>query len=261
VPLFSLARNFMSDQLPPSPALPAAPATPRRAFSGWPVAAVLITLLLIVGLPFAYLAVSSFERFTTAPSRIASAFSKAAGEAARPHLTINEIVVDSIQDLHKQSKLVVFDTTLNTDVTRQEGASSWGVYWGSNVARVAVRDAHVSYVIDLSQLGTSNFQYNSQEKVLTVFLPKPRIDPQLVSIDPAKIQTLDLRGGWARWDKYQTRENAIAELKPKLITQAQAPFVQKLAREAGVEATTTLLQPLADNLAQEGATVKVVYTE
>jgi hypothetical protein len=154
---------------------------------------------------------------------------------------------------------VVFDATLNTDVTRQEGASSWGIYWGANVARVSVRDAHVPFVIDLSQIGTSSFQYDEQNKLLTVMIPKPRIDTTMVSIDPAKIQTLDLRGGWGRWDKYQTRDNAIAELKPKLITQAQAPFIEKLAQEAGIDTTTALLQPLADTLARDGATLKVVY--
>ena len=75
----------------------------------------------------------------------------------------------------------------------------------------------------------------------------------------AKIQTVDLRGGWARFNKYETRDNAIAELKPKVINEAQAPFVQKMAADAGLETMTHFLQPLADNLTKEGATVKVVY--
>jgi hypothetical protein len=245
----------------PNPAVVPEPAPNHKRSSLWPVALVLITLLLIVGGPIAYVLVSWSNRIAAAPGRLATMVSQAAADAVRPRLTINEIVLDAIADAHKTSKLVVFDTTLNIDVTREDGTSSWGVYWGTNVARVAVRDAHVPYVIDLTQLGTSDFEYNSEARVVTLTVPRPKIDGNLVSIDPAKIQTLDLRGGWARFDKHDTREHAVAELRPKLITQAQTPFVRKLADDAGIETLTAFVQPLAETLARNGATVKVVYTQ
>ncbi len=237
------------------------PTTPRlrsaAPSSAWPLAAVLVTLILVLGIPFAYMLI----RGISAPGRMLSSFSQAAADAVRPRLTINDIVLNSIADLHKENKLVVFETVINTDVTREEGESSWGVYWGANTARVAVRDARVQFTIDLSRLGTSDFQYNATAKTLTVFLPRPRIDTSMVAIDPAKIETLDLRGGWARFDKDETRDHAIAELRPKIINQAQAPFVQQLAAEAGLTTTTQFLQPLADTLAKDGTTIKVVYNQ
>ena len=63
------------------------------------------------------------------------------------------------------------------------------------------------------------------------------------------------------WNKQDTKDRAIAELRPKLITQAQAPFVQQLAAEAGLTTTTQFLQPLADTLAKDGTTIKVVYNQ
>jgi hypothetical protein len=245
----------------PAPALPAPPPSPAPHRNPWPLALVLLALILVVGGPFAYIAITWSNKVATAPARMLQTFTDAAAEAARPKLTMNEIVLNTISDVQKKQKLVVFETVVNADITREEGASSWGVYWGTNVARVAVKDARVQYVIDLDGLSTSNFVYNEEAKVLTIAVPRPHIDTTMVSIDPARIQTLDLRGGWARFDKQETRTNAIASLRPQVIAQAQAPFVQKLAAESGIEMMTQFLNPLAGTLSKEGAQVKIVYTQ
>jgi hypothetical protein len=233
------------------------PAPARRAFGMWPLAAVLITLTLVVGIPFGYLAM----RAADAPARVMSSLSQAAADAVRPKISMNEIILTSISDLHKESKLVVLTTDVNTDVTREEGASSWGVYWGTNVARVAVKEAKVQYVIDTGKVGTSDFVYDEPSGVLSVTFPRPHVDTSMVSIDPGKIQTLDLRGGWARFDKQQTRERAFAELRPKVITQAQASYVREIADAQGIAATTQLLQPLAETLKRDNVTLRVSYRD
>src|SRR6185503_2437148 len=98
--------------------------------------------------------------------------SHSAAEAMRPRLTMNEIVINSLADIQKQSKLVVFTADINVDVTREEGSTSWGMYWGTNVARSSVRDAKAHYVIDLDKLQTSDFIYSEQARVLTVSVPR-----------------------------------------------------------------------------------------
>ncbi len=231
------------------------PVQSRR--SAWPLALVLLALIFVVGVPAAYLVIAA----ANAPGRMVKTFSEEAAEAFRPKLTINEVVLNSISDLHKESKLVVFTTDISTDVTREEGDTSWGMYWGTNVARVAIKNARVQYVIDLSKLETSDFIYNDQAKVLAISLPRPHVDGAMVAIDPGQIQTLDLRGGWARFDKGETREHAIAELRPKIVAQAQQPFVYELAQSAGIETATHLMQPLADAVAKDGVTVRVTYRE
>lgn len=242
----------MSEPLSTNPTPPAP--DPRRS-SAWPFATVLIVLLLVVGAPAAYLVIAA----ANAPARMTQTISMAAAEALRPKLTMKEIVLNTITDLHKENKLVVFTAEVSTDVTREEGDTSWGMYWGTNVACVAVKNARVQYVIDLEKLETSDFVYNEQAKILVITLPRPHVDTSMVAIDPGHIQTLDLRGGWGRFDKWETRDHAIAELRPKIVSQAQAPYVQELAQSAGIETATHLMQPLADSLSRDGAAIRVAY--
>src|ERR1041384_4013425 len=75
---------------------------PRRS-SSWPLAAVFITLILIVGGPVAYMLIRFTNGAANAPERFARAISQAAADAVRPRLTINEIVLNAIDDVHKQS--------------------------------------------------------------------------------------------------------------------------------------------------------------
>jgi hypothetical protein len=230
---------------------------PRKRSAAWPLAAVVIALILVVGLPVAYVVI----HVATAPSRLISTLSQAAAEAMRTKMTINEIVLSSITDVHKENKLVVLTTDISTDVTREEGSSSFGIYWGTNVARVAIKNARVQYVIDCNKLETSDYIYNEPAKVLTVTFPRPHVDTTMVAIDPAQVQTLDLRGGWARFDKQDTKDDALAELRPKVIVQAQAPYIRDIAEARGVEAATKLLQPLADTLNRDGVTLHIVYRD
>jgi hypothetical protein len=245
-----------------SNALPAAkqPST-KSSFLGWPLATVLLAMVLIVGVPVAYVVMTWSHAVTSGPERLVNSLSAAAAEAVRPKVSINEIVVSSVADLRKESKLVVFSAKVNADVTQVETASSWGIYWGTNTARVIARDAGAPYVIDLSKLNTSDFVYNDEAKVLSLYVPRPKMDTDMVSIDPAKIQTVDLSGGWLRWDKQTTRDHALSEIKTNVVKQANAPYIRQLADAAGIESTTKLLQPMAETLAREGVTVKVNYRE
>ena len=229
---------------------------PVRKPTSWPKAAVIITLLLVIGAPLAYVMISWNRAALDAPGRMMSAL----GEAVRPRININQIVLTSIGDLHRVSKLVVLKTNVAADVTRDESSSSWGMYWGTNTARDIVKDAHVQFLIDLEAIGTSNYVYDESKKTLILVVPAPRLDPD-VSIDPATIQTVDLRGGWARWDKTDTRDDAIKELVPTVIIQANSPLLKKEAKEAGIEAMTNWCKPLADTLAQDGVTLTVKYEE
>jgi hypothetical protein len=230
---------------------------PRRGAWAWPVATVMITLILVIGVPVGYLMV----RAATLPGRLATTISQAAADALRPKVSINEVVMTSLAEVRKENKLVVLTTDISADVTREEGATSFGMYWGTNVARVAVKDAHVQWVIDCNKMGTSDYIYNEQAKVLSITFPRPHVDSSMVAIDPGHVRTLDLRGGWARFDKQETRQNALAELRPKVLVQADTPYVREYACNRGIEATTRLLQPMADALNRDGVTLRVAYRD
>src|SRR5438552_2261166 len=89
--------------------------------SSWPVAIVLITLLLVVGGPLGYVLISWSHRVATAPGRIADAISAAAVEVLQPKIDIHQVVMNSVADLKKESKLVVYTAKVNADITQQEG--------------------------------------------------------------------------------------------------------------------------------------------
>jgi hypothetical protein len=233
------------------------PPSAPRASAAWPVVSIFLTLILVVGLPVAYLVIHA----ATAPGRFLSTLSQAAADALRPKLTINEIVLNSISDVRKEDKLVVMSAGISTDVMREEGSSSWGIYWGTNVARVAVKDARVQYVIDCGQLETSDYVYNEPARVLSVTFPRPHVDTSMVDIDPGRVETLDLRGGWARFDKEDTKDHALAELRPKIVSQAQVPYIRELAEARGIESAGKLLQPLASALSRDGVSVHVAYRD
>src|SRR4051812_23824654 len=90
---------------------------PRRGVN-WPIATVLITMLLVVGGPIAYMLISWTHAIATAPRRMVETISMAAAEAARPKIDIHQVVVNSVSDLKKENKLVVFKAQLNADVTQ-----------------------------------------------------------------------------------------------------------------------------------------------
>ena len=231
----------------------------RKFGPSYAIAMSFMVLTLVVGIPLAYVFIMWNRAAIDAPARFGNAMTQFAADALRPKLSVNQVVFSSIQELHKESKLLVLKTTVDADVTSEEGTSSWGIYWGTNVARVAVKGAHVQYSIDLQMMGTADFLYDEATRTLTVVAPHPQIDTDMVSIDPASIQTLDLRGGWMRWDQQDPREHAIAELRPNVIIEASKPFLKKQADEAGREALTNLLAPMAQNLRTEGIKLDVKY--
>jgi hypothetical protein len=231
--------------------------TGRRGSWAWPVATVMVALILVVGVPVAYL----MMRAAALPGRLATTLAQAAAEAVRPKVSIQQVVATSVGEVRQENKLVVMTAAISTDVTRQEAITSWGMYWGTNVARVAVKDARVQWVIDCNKMQPSDYSYNEGTKVLSVNFPRPHVDASMVAIDPGRVLTLDLRGGWARFDKDETRDHALAEMRPTIIAQASALHLRECAEGRGMEATTKLLQPLAATLSRDGVTVRVAWRD
>ena len=91
--------------------------------------------------------------------------------------------------------------------------------------------------------------------------PRPHVDTSMVDIDPGQVETLDLRGGWARFDKEDTKDHALAELRPKIVEQAGAPHIRELAEARGIEAAGKLMQPLASVLGRDGVRLCVAYRD
>ncbi len=228
-----------------------------RARSQWPwaIATVAIVLMLLIGLPTIYV----IYKLVNAPADAVGAAGRMVADAARPKIDIHSLALVTVEDVQRQSKLVVLQTTVTASIERAESAQSWGVYWGTNTARVVAREVKVQYAIDLRQFGESDLEYSASRRVVMVRVPRPVLDEEMVAIDPAKIETLSVQGGWARFDKQETRERAVQELKPRAVLAAKGMLIKKEAEAAGLEAMGNVLKPLAGRLGAQGVRVAVGY--
>ena len=125
-----------------------------------------------------------------------------------------------------------------------------------------VRDvaSHPSLAVHAGQLYAMGL-IDEASHVLKVTFPRPHVDTAQVAIDPGKVQTLDLRGGWMLFDKDETRDHAMAELRPQVIAEASASHFRELAEIRGLETTTKLLKPLAEALTRDNISVQVTYRD
>jgi len=222
----------------------------------WLVLGFVVLSTMIVPL---YLIAYASKRTADLPYHAIDATTRAAAEIMRTRINIQDITLTTIKDLQKKSKLVVHEATIDADIQKSEEYRSWGVYWGTNTARVVVKNAKVQFVIPLEQVGSANFTYDETAKKLTVKVPAPRVDEDMVAIDPAQISVVDARGGWARFDKQETVDRARQALKPKVIEQAKSPLFKRVAEDDGKTAMKNFLAPLIEQLGKEGVTVEIEY--
>ena len=235
---------------------------PPAARSHWPwaFATVVIVGLFCVSIPvmtFLYYAHRAADTALNLPNRALNA----AANAVRPRYDITTITTTAITSMQKKSKLVVLETQVGVDITKEEGLHSWGVYWGTNKVRLIARENRVQYFIPLEQIGTADFAFDEAAKTLTVTVPLPRLDEEMVSVqsDPAKIDVREFTNGWARWDKADTLKHAQEALRPKVIEQGRSSIIQEEANRRGLEAVGNFLQPLLTNLTADGVKLEVVY--
>lgn len=239
-------------------------ATSHRSHWPWAFVIVAVAALTCVSAPivaFVYLAHRTAQTVVSLPDRAVNAATRAAADAVRPHIDITTITTTAITSFQKKSKLVVLETQVDVDITKAEGLRSWGVYWGTNKVRLIARENRVQYFIPLEQISTGDFVYNESAQTLTLTVPPPRLDQEMVSVqsDPAKIYATEYTGGWARWDKADTLKHAQEALRPAVIAQGRAPLVQEEANRRGIEAVRAFLEPLLTNVTKDGVKLEVVY--
>jgi hypothetical protein len=248
---------MMSQLMTGNDALRSAEQVARRGSRAWAFATVAIALI-VAGVFLCWYVMSPWVGAAKAMPATVREF---VADVARPNIHIREIALSSVADVKRESKLVVLQSTINVDITREESGSSWGIYWGTNTARIRA-GATVQYVIDLNNLGTADVEFSEASKTVTIQVPRPILDGTMVDMDPSKVETLDLSGGWMRFDKRDTWDRALAELRPKVIQQASKDtLLQKEANESGREKLEQLFNGLANELRKEGVTVQVRYRD
>ncbi|HVS73215.1 MAG TPA: hypothetical protein VHQ47_18310 [Phycisphaerae bacterium] len=138
---------------------------------------------------------------------------------------VGVIDTSNIKNVLKENKYVPLTVITTVEIDRSDSYKSWGIYWGTNVAKVRASNVRIQYMMDMGDLQTSDVSLDTSAVParLTIYAPTPRVDEDMVAIDPTQIET-SIDGGWMRWDKAKTLADAVNDLKGAAIKQARAGF-------------------------------------
>jgi hypothetical protein len=230
----------------------------RRAtknWFGWPMAAVVIAAMVIAATGWVVHRLMQVAETTQAmPERMAESF----GKALAPKVTVNNVVLTTVTSMQQKSKLVVLDTTIDVDVTKDESYSAMGfMYLGTNRVRLIARENRIQYVIGLEKQSAADFAFDDATKRLTITVPRPRLDEEMISVqsDPAKCYAAEYEGGWMRFDLRETLKHTQEMLRPALIAQGKNELVKHEAERAGLAAVRKFVEPMTASLREDGVKV------
>lgn len=160
--------------------------------------------------------------------------------------TIREVDATIISDVLKHNKNVPLTVKTTVELERNDSYKTWGIYWGTNVAKVRAKNVKVQYAMDMGDLQPSDVRVDtsSDPPRLVVLIPSPHVDEDMVAIDPSEIE-VDASGGWMRWDKAKTAADAVKDLKRVAIEQAKKEFLLDAAKAQGKKNIEELLKRAA----------------
>jgi hypothetical protein len=234
----------MNEPSEPPEATAQQPAATKGSIIGWPAA------ICIIVLAFLGLAGFVFKSCQNQPAQVVETVAK----ALQPQINVNTIIQTSLDRLRDESKLVVYTADIAVMVTKySEKKIAYGkVDLGTTTVRVRAAGNKAQIIVPLKALAASDFRYNETDRHLTVTVPAPRVDEELVEVqtdpDYYEVQT---EVGWARLNKFSgefLREQARRDLRPAVILEASQPRIINLARKSAEEKIAALLEPSLKSL-------------
>ena len=231
------------EQQPPPPQPTDSP-PPRGSGVAWAIAFSLVSISAIAAITFLLRQCS--------PAHISQNIATGLAQAFQPQINANTVINTTLNRMADQSKLVVLSASVNVEITKSDEKVIWGVPLGTTVVALRARDNRVQYYVPLTNISKGDFKYDDVHKRLTLRVPKPVVDKDLVEVqsDPSKIEVrTDV--GWARFDRFSgqiLREQAQRELRPVIILEAKNPLYIDKAKTNAREALKKLLEPMASKL-------------
>jgi hypothetical protein len=222
------------------------------------MAVVMLLILLGVIIAVTVLAVKAMRfasRLAETPARIAEAPGKfVAGLAGAfgPTVTVNTLFASTIGQIHSHPKLVVLTAPIDAEVNKASNTTWAGINFGTTTVRIRAHGNKVQYYVPLQDLQTSNFVYDDTHKRLTVRVPAPVLDREVVDVqsDPAKID-IETSNGWAKLDSFSgapLREEAKHDLRTAVLVAGSHELLEHEAERRGKEVLRNALRPIADAL-------------
>jgi hypothetical protein len=222
------------------------PTPPRTRGSGnaWPTAFALVSITTIASVTFLVRECS--------PAHVARNVTAGIAQAFQPKVNASTIINTTLSRMANQSKLVVLSTFLNVDISKSNEKEIWGVSLGVTKVNLRALENRVQYYIPLTNITKADFKYDDVHKRLTVRVPSPVLDEDLVEVqsDPSKIEfRTDV--GWARLDTRSgqfLREQAQRELRPAILREANNSLYLDKAKTNARENLKKMLEPVAAQL-------------
>ncbi len=218
-----------------------APGSNSRTF--WPWASMAVIVLAVCGTLYLTLTSLSHE----------------VNQLFRPRINVTTILHATINDIRKETKLVVSSAELTPEVVKRETYRVWFLYLGTTEARVKAPGSRVQYVISLENFGVSNIEQDSEHKTIRVRFPAPRLDETLVEVNFKNLEEYKA-SGWSRFNKEEVAAEARGMLREATVEIGKRPWVQAQVREDARKGLEQLLWPLRASLA-EGVRLEVVLED
>lgn len=171
-------------------------------------------------------------------------------QAATPTAEIRTLVETAVGELASRGKLVVLTRTLPV---RVEKRSTQKILWDQfdledSIVRLRVNNNSVQYVLPLDGLSTANFQHDAALNKLTVSLPEPRLDRDMVAVSSnPEDWEVESDISWTRlqdWWGQELLDEARSNVRGLLVEAGQEPLILKEAREQGYVQMTALLKSI-----------------
>ncbi len=213
----------------------------------WPIAFALVAITAIAAVAFIF--------HECSPARMSRTIASGLAQAFQPQVNVNSVVYTTLSNMINQAKLVVLTTQINVDMTKADEKVVWGIPLGTTKVMLRALDNRVQYYVPLTDITKKDFRYDNVHKRLTVRVPSPLLDRDLVEVqsDPAKIEfRTDV--GWARFDSRSgqfLRDQAQRDLRPALIREGHNPLYLDKAKTNARESLKKLLEPMAAQLKED----------
>jgi hypothetical protein len=220
------------------------PPRPRASGTAWAIAFALVAITTIASITFLVRECS--------PAHMAAKVTAGIAQAFQPKVNASTVINTTLTRMANQSKLVVLSTFINVDITKANEKEIWGVSLGTTKVILRALDNRVQYYVPLTNITKSDFKYDHVHKRLTVRVPSPMLDADLVEVqsDPSKIEfRTDV--GWARFNTRSgqfLREQAQRDLRPAILREANNSLYIDKAKMNARENLKKILEPLSAQL-------------
>jgi len=219
----------------------------RSSGNAWAIAFAVVAVTAIAAVAFMFRECS--------PAHVSRTVSSGLAEAFQPKINVNTVIYTTMSNMVNQSKLVVLSTHINVDLMKSNEKVVWGVPLGTTTVTVRALDNVVQYYVPLTNITKADFKYDDVHKRLTVRIPAPRLDEDLVEVqsDPGKIE-FRTEVGWARFDSRSgqfLRDQAQKELRPAIVREGNSSLYIDKAKMNARESLKKLLEPMASKLKED----------